>query len=96
MEDERDILVFVDEEENEIEMEILDYFYHEDQEYALLTSYDKDCDCDDCNCDEKELYIMKVILDGDTEEFLPVEEDKMEALIQAVEALYGDEEDEEE
>jgi hypothetical protein len=38
---------------------------------------------------------MKVVLDGDMEEFQPVEEDKMEALIQAVEALYYDEDDEE-
>ena len=95
MEEERDILVFVDEDGEEIEMEVLDYFYHEDQEYALLTSYDEDCHCQDCDCEEKELYIMKVVLDGDMEEFQPVEEDKMEALIQAVEALYYDEDDEE-
>ena len=31
MEEERDILVFVDEDGVEIEMEVLDYFYHEDQ-----------------------------------------------------------------
>jgi hypothetical protein len=38
---------------------------------------------------------MKVVLDGDMEEFQPVEEDKMETLIQAVETLYYDEDDEE-
>jgi type 1 glutamine amidotransferase len=51
MEEERDILVFVDEDGVEIEMEVLDYFYHEDQEYALLTSYDEDCHCHGGMCD---------------------------------------------
>ena len=46
-------MVFVDEDGVEIEMEVLDYFYHEDQEYALLTSYDEDCHCQDCDCEEK-------------------------------------------
>jgi uncharacterized protein YrzB (UPF0473 family) len=45
MEEERDILVLVDEDGEEIEMEVLDYFYYEDQEYALLTSYEEDCQC---------------------------------------------------
>ena len=56
MEEERDILVFVDEDGVEIEMEVLDYFYHEDQEYALLTSYDEDCHCQDCDCEERALH----------------------------------------
>lgn len=94
MEEERDILVFVDEDGEEIEMEVLDYFYHEDQEYALLTTYDEDCQCEDCDCEEKELYIMKVVLDGDIEEFEPVEEERMESLIQAVEALYYEDDEE--
>lgn len=96
MDEERDILVFVDDDDEELEMEILDYFFHEDQEYALLTPFDESCDCEHCDCEEQELYIMKVIVDGDMEEFQPVEDEKMEALIQAVEALYGLEDDVEE
>jgi hypothetical protein len=38
---------------------------------------------------------LKVVLEGDMEEFQPVEEDMMETLIQAVEALYYDQDDEE-
>ena len=34
--DERDILVFTDEEGQEIQMEILDYFEYDDQLYAML------------------------------------------------------------
>lgn len=94
MED-RDILVLLDDNDEEIEMEILDYFYHDDEEYALLTPLDDDCGCDSCDCHERELYIMKVVINGDMEEFHPVEDEKMESLIQAVEALYGDEEDDE-
>lgn len=36
---------------------------------------------------------MKVIIDGDMEEFQPVEEDKMEELIETVEALFSYDED---
>ncbi len=94
MEEDRDILVLIDEDDQEIEMEILDYFTYEDQEYALLAPLDDACGCSHCDCDEHEheLYIMKVVVDGDMEEFHPVEEDMMESLIQAVEAIYGDDE----
>ena len=92
MED-RDILVLLDENDQEIEMEILDYFYHEDQEYALLTPLDEECDSESCHCHEKDLYIMKVVINGDMEEFHPVEDEKMEELIQAVEAIYAEDEE---
>ncbi|HZJ83519.1 MAG TPA: DUF1292 domain-containing protein [Clostridia bacterium] len=93
MEEEKDLLVLVDEEGEEIEMEILDYFAHEDQEYALLTESHEGHDCENCDDGEHELFIMKVIIDGDMEEFQPVEEDKMEELIETVEALFSYDED---
>ena len=36
MEDELDLVVFEDDEGNELTMEVLDYFFYEGQEYALL------------------------------------------------------------
>ena len=36
MEEERDLVVFSDDEGNEFELEIVDYFDHEGQEYAVL------------------------------------------------------------
>jgi len=95
MDYEKDILLFSDENGQVIEMEVLDYFIHDDQEYALLApaideEHDDACSCD-CGCNE--LYIMKVVVNGDTEEFVPVDEDKMEELIEAVENLYSEDEE---
>lgn len=85
MEDERDIVVFSDDDGNEFELEVIDYFDHEDQEYAVLVD-PATCECseDECDC-ETEVYIMKVVENGDMEEFLPADEDKMEALSAIVE-----------
>lgn len=93
MENERDILLFADEEGNELRMEVLDYFVHDNEEYALLSPVEDDEHCDDCDCGCGELYIMKVVVNGDIEEFIPVEEEKMDELIKAVEALYTEAEE---
>ena len=64
MEDERDIVVFSDDDGNEFELEVIDYFDHEDQEYAVLVD-PATCECgeDECDC-ETEVYIMKVVENG--------------------------------
>ena len=100
MEEERDLVVFSDDEGNEKTMEVLDYFFYEGQEYAVLTEADE-CDCDDeaCECgEETDAYIMKVVPSGeDEEEFLPVEDELMDRLIEFVQnELYSDEDDEDE
>ncbi len=97
MEEERDVVVFSDDEGNEFELEVIDYFDHEDQEYAVLMDTEA-CDCEDEECEhETEVYIMKVVVNGEMEEFLPADEDKMEELIKIVEdriASWDDEDDE--
>ncbi len=91
MDEERDILALVGDDGEEFEVEILDYFIFEDEEYALLTPFDEDCQCHDCDCDdEQELYILRVVINGDMEEFHPVDEDKINKLSDAVDA-YLDE-----
>ena len=73
MEEERDVVVFSDDEGNEFELEVIDYFDHEDQEYAVLMDTE-DCDCEDEECEhETEVYIMKVVVNGEMEEFLPAD-----------------------
>jgi ribonuclease E len=97
MDDERDLLIFTDDNGQEIQMEVVDYFEYEDEEYAVLTDADDpESDCDAC-CDdeEKDIYIMKVVSDGDTEEFIPVEEDKMDELIDVIQVMYEEDEEEE-
>lgn len=93
MENERDILLFTDEEGNELKMEVLDYFLHDNEEYALLAPVEDDEHDDDCDCGCGELYVMKIVVDGDTEEFIPVEEEKIDELIRTVEALYTEAEE---
>jgi len=100
MDDERDLLVFTDEDGNEIEMEVIDYFEYEGEEYAMLTEacyddHDDECGCG-CGCDEQEIFIMKVVVDGDAEDFVPVPEEKMEELIQYIQDIYDEEGEDEE
>lgn len=102
MEEERDVVVFSDDEGNEFELDVIDYFEHEGQEYAVLMDLSDmpDCECeqDDCECSEQDVYIMKVVVNGDTEEFLPADEALMDVLSAIVEERLGeiDIEDEEE
>ena len=65
MDEERDIVVFTDEEGNDVELEVIDYFFHNGEEYAILIdACDEDAhehedgECCDCGHNhEYELYI---------------------------------------
>ena len=106
MDEELDLVTFSDEDGNEFTMEVLDYFFYEGKEYALLAEVEDDCDCDacdhdddcDCGCEEREAYIMEVVPVGDDEEeFVPVDEELAERLIEMVEnQLYDDEDEDDE
>ncbi|MDL2235274.1 DUF1292 domain-containing protein, partial [Christensenellaceae bacterium OttesenSCG-928-L17] len=107
MEEERDVVVFADDEGNEFELDVIDYFEHDGQEYAVLMDLsalpDEECECEseECTCegDEHDVYIMKVVVNGDMEEFLPADDELMDTLAEIVESrLSGmaDEDDEEE
>jgi len=98
----RDLVTFVNDEGEEMEMEILDYFTHKGLEYAILADMcdcdDEDeaeeCDCEDCEGHAHALYIMKVVVDGDNEEFLPVDPEMEDELLAVVEELFDEMEDE--
>ncbi|MBR2572092.1 MAG: DUF1292 domain-containing protein [Clostridia bacterium] len=94
MDEERDLIVLTDEDNNEMTMEILDYFYYEGNQYALMVEFTGDEDDDDGT--DQEAYIMRVNPVGeDEEEFVAVDEDLMPDLIDFVEnELFADEEDE--
>ncbi len=111
MSEERDIVVFTDDQGAEFELEVLDYFFYNGVEYAVLTDAQDECDCcehghdhghehgPDCDHehDEQEVYIMKVVqLEGDMEEFVPVEDELLEKLIEVVQSRFDEDEDEEE
>jgi len=92
MEEERDLVVFSDDDGNEFELEIIDYFEHKGQEYAVLIDPDGcGCECGDepCECEQDtEVCIMKIAVDGEFEEFLPVEDDMLDELAKVVEARF--------
>ena len=111
MDDELDLVVFEDDAGNEITMEVLDYFFYEGQEYAMLTDYkeEKDDECANCenqdceSCDaQEEVIIMKVVPVGeDEEEFIPVDEELGAKLVEMIENgafddEFVDDEDEDE
>lgn len=105
MEDELDLVVFEDDQGNKITMEVLDYFFYEGEEYAMLTDYKEESMCEGCDkencgaCDEKEeVIIMKVVPVGeDEEEFLPVDEALASKLIEMLEnGAFDDDDDDEE
>lgn len=99
MEDELDLVVFEDDEGNELTMEVLDYFFYEGQEYAILAEAQENCDTCDDSCEEceseREVVVMKVVPVGDEEEeFIPVDDALSDKLIEMVESGLYDEDDE--
>jgi hypothetical protein len=101
--DERDIVEFSDEDGNTLLLEVMDYFFYNGEEFAVLCDADEEaceqCQGKECDCeDEQSLYIMKVITvtgeDGEEmEEFISPEESMLEQLIEVVQARFSDEDD---
>ena len=111
LEDERDLVEFTDEEGNTLLLEVMDYFFYNGEEFAVLgdandeePEEDAACGCDACEgeCghgEEHNLYIMKVeqSIDEDgeeIEEFSPVDDSMMDALIEIVQGRLFNEDDE--
>ena len=86
--EERDVVTFTDEEGNEFELDVIEYFEYEGQEYAVLMDLSAEAEDEE---EAAEVYIMKIVVDGDIEEFLPADEDKMDALAEIVEELLSEE-----
>ena len=91
MEEERDLVVFEDDAGNQITMEVLDYLFYEGRQYALLAELNEACDncetetCEGCET-PREAYVMEVVDAGDDmEEFVPVDEELAEKLIDIME-----------
>ena len=86
--EERDVVTFTDEEGNEFELDVIEYFEYEGQEYAVLMDLSAEAEDEE---EAAEVYIMKIVVDGDMEECLPADEDKMDALAEIVEELLSEE-----
>ena len=98
-----DLVVFEDDDGNELTMEVLDYLSYEGHEYALLTEYVEDDACGDCeksDCEgcgnDREAFVMEVRPvkgDEENEEFVPVDEKLAVKLIDIFQNSVFDEED---
>ena len=78
MEDERDLVTFTDEEGNEFDLEVIDYFDYEGKEYAVLV----DAELPEEPEEDFEVCIMEIIVneEEDMEEFVPVPDDLLDEL----------------
>ena len=91
-----DIIELEDDEGETIRLCVERYFFYNGEEYVLLSDA---CDAQDEN--DISRYVMKVQpVEGegneDMEEFIPVDEDLMDQLVEVAEATYDvDDEDEE-
>ena len=97
MDQEMDMLVFTDDEGNDVNVQVLNYFYYNGHEYAVLTEAGAECECpegEECTCEPTEIFFMKVVdIEGDEEnvEFVPVEdEDLADTLFEIVSAGMND------
>ena len=97
--DERDIVEFSDEEGNKLLLEVIDYFFYNGEEYAVLCDADEeeqDVDLDDE--EDQTVYIMKVVSttseDGEEmEEFIPPEDSLLDQLIEVVQTRFTEDDD---
>lgn len=98
--DERDIVEFSDEEGNTLLLEVIDYFFYNGEEYAVLCDADEEAaqeaDLDDG--EDQMIYIMKVVSttseDGEEmEEFIPPEDSLLEQLIEVVQTRFTEDDD---
>ena len=89
MEEERDFVVFTDDDGNEFELDVIDYFDYKGNEYAVLIDANEDFGCEDEECEcEHSVYIMRIVVNEaeDTEEFVPPADEDMDDLIEIVQA----------
>lgn len=88
MEDERDFVTFTDDNGNDFELDVIDYFEYEDDEYAVLMDLSDADKEEECGCEKDhshDVYIMKIVVEGDEENFVPADEDKFDVLSAIVE-----------
>ena len=95
---EEDLIVFEDEEGNEITFVIEDYFFYNGDEYAVLTEYDTEAE--NVRSEEGSIVCKVVPVEGEDgeedEEFVPVEDEEMaEKLIEIANQQLAEDEEEE-
>ena len=88
---EMDVVVFEDEEGNELELNVVDYFDYEGDQYAVMIDPSTEMDDEEEEKEEEEeeyvqeLYIFRIEDKDGEQEFVPADDDKMDALTEIVE-----------
>ncbi|HHW70187.1 MAG TPA: DUF1292 domain-containing protein [Clostridiales bacterium] len=92
MDNEKNIVLFTDEDGSEYPMEIIDLFEYDGEEFAMLMEADYECndECPECNEDERDIYIMQVSSDEEGEVFLPIDDDKLDEIVDALEQFFNE------
>ena len=86
MDEELDLVVFEDDDGNEVTMQVLDYRFYEGNEYALITEYHEDQPDADNG-----IFVMQVCpIQGDeeNEEFVPIDESLAQKLVELFTTPY--------
>lgn len=96
---EPEIFVFTDDDGNDVTVQVLEYFYYNGKEYAVMTELTEEqaaCQCDgqNCECEDAEVFFMEVVpIEGDDEnvEFQAVEDDDLaDKLFEIISANYSE------
>ncbi len=96
---EPEIMVFTDEDGNDVNVQVLDYFYYNGDEYAVMVELPEGAepigaeDADDENL--ADIFFMKVVpVDEENVEYEPVEDDELAArLFEIVNGDYGEDDE---
>ncbi len=95
--EEKDLIELESDTGDKLMCEVLDYFFYEGEEYAILRPYTEECegcgnDCASCE-EEIEIFAMKVTPEGeDSEVFEPVSEELSDRIIDIYNTAFEDEE----
>ncbi len=89
-----ELYVFTDEDGNDVNVQVLDYFYYNGREYAVMTELAEGQEpWTEAGGDEEapEIFFMEVKdVDDENVEFLPVEEELSDKLFEIVSENYSE------
>ncbi len=98
--EELELYVFSDEDGNDVNVQVLDYFYYNGDEYAVMTELAEGQEpWTEAGGDEEypEIFFMKVVpVDDENVEFEPVDDELGDKLFEIVNSEFEDEIDDEE
>ena len=92
MDEELDLIVFEDDQGNQLTMQVMDYLFYEGKEYALISEYRED-ENDDSDRESLVMEVHPLEDDEDNEEFLPIDDALGERLLQLFATQYDEEDD---